>query len=408
LAETFVVHYSEVALKGKNRPQFSRALRRNMARAVGSESSISERDGRIILSAACSPEEAASRLMKVFGIAWFARASVVKQDYAAIRDEVLDAAGKGAGTFRISARRNDKSFPLDSMEMERRLGADVVLKTGRKVSLSHPAETLHVDVVSKGALVYSDKTRGPGGLPVGTSGRVLHLFSGGIDSPPAAWLLMKRGCVPVYLHFYLSPTPDYPLKSKVFRLIKLLSAYSGKSTIALVPFAEYQIATAGVPGDLEPSLFRRFMRTTAEILAPKLGAVALSTGDCLSQAASQTLWNLAVFDDGSSMPVLRPLLTFDKEEVIRLAKGIGTYDLSVEEYRDCCAIVTRHPRTRAKAELIKRYSQRLDFGELAAASIEKGTLATYNPATGEVRTSRLGDLRAPRARQGLDNPETRL
>jgi len=319
---------------------------------------------------------------------------VVEPEYAKIRETVLAWAHAGTGgTFSIAVRRTDKTFNPSSMEMERRLGEDVVRETGRKVDLSHPDESVHVDVISGRALVYSDRTEGPGGLPVGTAGRVIHLFSGGIDSPVAAWLLMKRGCTPIYLHFYIAPTPAYALGSKIVRLVKILSAYSGKSTLLLVPFADYQLATAEVPNELEPSLFRRFMRITAEALAPHFGASAISTGDCLSQAASQTLWNLRTFDSGSSLSVLRPLLSFDKDEVIHLARKIGTYELSLEEYKDCCAIITRHPRTRSKSEVILRYSDRLGFRELVENSVKGGTLATYNPVSDELKTIPLTKMK---------------
>jgi thiamine biosynthesis protein ThiI len=222
------------------------------------------------------------------------------------------------------------------------------------------------------------------------------LFSGGIDSPVAAWLLMKRGTRPVYLHFYLAPTPSSAVESKITRLVKVLSAYGGKSTLILVPFAQYQLATAGVPGELEPSLFRRFMRMTAEALSPWFDTVAISTGDSLSQAASQTLWNIAAFDEGSSLPILRPLLSFDKEEIIDLAKKIGTYDLSLEEYKDCCAIITRHPRTRVKGSTITDCVRKYSLQDLVLRTLEDATLVTYNPARDQLRTSPLGAV-LPRA-----------
>jgi tRNA uracil 4-sulfurtransferase len=234
-------------------------------------------------------------------------------------------------------------------------------------------------------------------LPLGTAGRVMHLFSGGIDSAPAAWLMMKRGSIPVYLHFYLAPTSEYALQSKVLSTVKVLSDYLGKSTLVLVPFADYQLSAGGAPEDLEPSLFRRFMRVTAEALAPYFGASAISTGDSLSQAASQTIWNLASFDAGSSLPVLRPLLSYDKEEVVSLAKRIGTYDLSIQEYKDCCAIVTRHPKTRVKSVVVDRYAERIGFQGLAASSIDKGTLVAYNPYNRSLTTSPLSEMQPRQA-----------
>ena len=390
----FVVHYSEVALKGNNRPEFVRALRRGLNRALGGmKHSITYSEGRFVIEAAAKEEQVAERLSKVFGISWFAPVNVVPAEYAEILDCVLAASAvQGPQTFKIAPRRVDKAFPIGSQELGARLGAEVVKATGKTVDLSHPDLSVHVDIVKARAFIYSAKSKGPGGLPLGTAGRVMHLFSGGIDSPVAAWLLMKRGTTPVYLHFYLAPTPQAVVESKVAKLLQVLSAYSGKSTLVLVPFAEYQLATTDVPGDLEPSLFRRFMRMTAEGLAPRFNANAVSTGDSLSQAASQTLWNIASFDDGSTLPILRPLLTYDKDEIIGLARRIGTYDLSLEEYRDCCAIITRHPRTRVKPVEVSDHVRGHGFQDLVWRSVAKASLVTYNPAGDSLKVSPLSEV----------------
>lgn len=394
MADTYVVHYSEVALKGKNRPEFVRVLRRNIAKTLAPlRSDVESRDGRVFVTLDADTAEVVPRLSRVFGVAWFAKTDVVDADYGNIEDVVLEVArASTAQTFMVDPRRADKGFPIRSMELARKLGSAVADKTGKRVDLSNPGLRIHVDIIRRQALVYAAKTQGPGGLPVGTAGRVMHLFSGGIDSPVAAWLLLKRGVRPVYLHFYLAPTSEVPMQSKITKLIKVLSAWGGKSTLVMVPFAEYQLATAEVPGELEPSLFRRFMRMTAEHLAPRFGASAVSTGDSLSQAASQTLWNIGVFDNGSSLPVLRPLLSYDKEEVVGLARRIGTYELSLEEYKDCCAIITRHPRTRAKAAKIAEYAEGLDFGNLISRSLGSASLATYSPKNDEMKTSPLSEV----------------
>jgi tRNA uracil 4-sulfurtransferase len=393
LGTTFVVHYSEIALKGKNRPEFVRGLRRNLAKALtGLSPDISYSEGRFTIMTDGDQREASERLRRVFGVAWFSPVSVVNPDIDAIQSAVVAAAKDSEGrSFKIDPRRSDKSFPMSSHEMAVRLGAAVEAATSKKVDLANPDVDLRVDVTRSQALVYSDKRAGPGGLPVGSAGRVMHLFSGGIDSPVAAWLLMKRGCVPVYLHFYLAPTPQAAIESKVVRLVKTLAAYGGKSTLVFVPFAEYQLATSGAPGDIEPSLFRRFMRMTAEALAPAFGAVALSTGDSLSQAASQTLWNTASFDRGSSIPVLRPLLTYDKEEIIKLARSIGTYDASIEEYKDCCAMITRHPRTRVKPDTLDDYVSRFELHKLVWGTLERATLASFNPYKAELKVAPLAE-----------------
>jgi thiamine biosynthesis protein ThiI len=393
MPQRFVAHYSEVALKGNNRPEFIRALRRNINRSLsGLDHHTALSEGRFIIDAEGSTEEIARRLSKVFGVSWFAPVSVVTQSYPEILSVVLDAPHSvGNHTFKISARRSDKTFPMTSQELAVRLGAEVSRSTGWSVDLTNPDLSIHVDVVRGKALVYTDKVRGPGGLPLGTAGRVIHLFSGGIDSPVAAWLIMKRGAKPVYVHFYLAPTHQAALDSKITKLVKVLSAYGGKSTLVLVPFAEYQLATADVQEEMEPLLFRRFMRMTCEALAPGFGASAISTGDALSQAASQTLWNIAACDGGSTLPVLRPLLTYDKDEIISFARRIGTYDISLEEYKDCCAMITRHPRTRVKGSLIDENVRRFGLADLVWKSAERATLVTYNPIGDVLRASPLAE-----------------
>ncbi|HXY56933.1 MAG TPA: tRNA uracil 4-sulfurtransferase ThiI [Nitrososphaerales archaeon] len=393
---TYVVHYSEVALKGKNRPEFIRALRKNLKRILWDlEPEVSQMDGRLVVVSGGNEAEVSQRLRGAFGVAWFSPAAVAERDYQKILPLVIDAARATSGkTFKVEARRSDKTFGMTSHELASKLGTEVANTTGMGVDLTSPDVVLHVDVTKGSAVVYSNKRRGPGGLPVGTSGRVLHLFSGGIDSPVAAWLLMKRGCVPVYLHFYLAPTVDFALDSKISRLVRTLAAYGGKSTLVMAPFAEYQLATSGARGELEPSLFRRFMRMTAEALVPAFGASAISTGDSLSQAASQTLWNIAAFDQGALVPILRPLLTYDKEEIVTLAKQISTYDLSLEEYKDCCAIITRHPRTRVRAGELSDEVRSMDLQNLVWRVLEEATLVTYNPVGGVTKASPLGDAMA--------------
>jgi len=389
----FVAHYSEVALKGNNRPEFVRALRRGLNRALsGLEHTVNYSEGRFIIEATGEEHQVAERLSRVFGITWFAPVEILPAEYQSILNGVLaSSTASVARTFRISVRRIDKAFPIGSQELGAKLGAEVIKATGKTVDLSHPDLSVHVDIIREKALVYSAKSKGLGGLPLGTAGRAIHLFSGGIDSPVAAWLLMKRGTRPVYLHFYLAPTPQAAVESKITKLVKVLSAYEGKSTMVLVPFAEYQLATTQVPAYLEPSLFRRFMRMTAEELSQRFNAIAISTGDSLSQAASQTLWNIASFDEGSTLPILRPLLTFDKDEIIGLARRIGTYDFSIEEYKDCCAIITRHPRTRVKATEVSEYVDRFALRDLVWSSIAKSSLVTYNPASDILKVSPLAE-----------------
>jgi tRNA uracil 4-sulfurtransferase len=253
------------------------------------------------------------------------------------------------------------------------------------VNLSLPDVTLSVDIISDEALVYREHLKGPGGLPVGVSGSVLHLLSGGIDSPVAAWLMMKRGCRPVYLHFYVAPSAEPIVQSKIGELVRELSQNGEESRLILIPFSPYQIETANLPSEFEPIVFRRFMRMVAEKLASSLDFPAISTGDNLAQVASQTLQNIACIDSGSSLPTLRPLLGYDKDEIVQLARLVGTYQTSILDYKDCCSIVSKHPRTRMKIVEVDEASRRHGFDDLVVRCINMGSMATFRDGAVELR-----------------------
>jgi thiamine biosynthesis protein ThiI len=215
---------------------------------------------------------------------------------------------------------------------------------------------------------------------------------------------MKRGCRPVYLHFYVAPSADPIVHSKIGDLVRRLSQSGEESRLILIPFSPYQLATTDLPPEFEPVVFRRFMRMVAESLASSLGFPAISTGDNLAQVASQTLQNIACIDSGSSLPTLRPLLAYDKDEIIRLARQVGTYETSILEYKDCCSIVSRHPRTRMKIEDVDESSRRLGFDELATKCISLGSMATFRDDAVELRPlSEVLEARARRAdERGLE------
>ncbi|MDA4112973.1 MAG: tRNA 4-thiouridine(8) synthase ThiI [Thaumarchaeota archaeon] len=406
-----VVHYGEIGTKGGNRQVFETSMRRNILAALSPIGGVRVRmvDNRFFVSLDEEGVPAAKlSLSKVFGVVWFAHVEGAPLSYPEILEtsiRVLAGARKEA-SFRVRVRRPNKSFPMGSQEMARKLGEDIIERLGLQVNLSLPDVTLYVDIISDEALVYREHLKGPGGLPVGVSGRVLHLLSGGIDSPVAAWLMMKRGCTPVYLHFYVAPSAEPIVQSKIGELVRELSQSGEETRLILIPFSPYQLETIDLPSDYEPIVFRRFMRMVAENLASRLEFPAISTGDNLAQVASQTLQNIACIDSGSSLPTLRPLLGYDKDEIVQLARQIGTYETSILDYKDCCSIVSSHPRTRMKIADVDEAGRRHGFDELAARCISMGSMATFRDgaiqlrplsAVLDARSERLNELGPERA-----------
>jgi thiamine biosynthesis protein ThiI len=408
LLSRIVVHYGEIGTKGGNRQVFEASLRRNMISALGTLGEVRVRmvDNRFFVSVdEGMVAEAKLRLAKVFGVVWFAQVQGAPLSYPEIRDAGVRALADSPKekSFRVSVRRPNKSFGMTSQELAGKLGEDLIERLGLAVDLSTPGVTLYVDIISDEALVYRERLRGPGGLPVGVSGQVLHLLSGGIDSPVAAWLMMKRGCRPFYVHFYVAPSAEPIVQSKIGGLVRILSQGGEESRLVLIPFSPYQLATTDLPPEFEPIVFRRFMRMVAERLASSLDVAAISTGDNLAQVASQTLQNITCIDKGSAMPTLRPLLSYDKDEIIQLARQIGTYETSIQHYKDCCSIISRHPKTRMKVEDVDEAARRFGFDELASRCMAMGTLATFQG--GAVAVQPLGVVlgeKSPRPESGLD------
>jgi thiamine biosynthesis protein ThiI len=380
-----VVHYGEIGIKGKNRPFFERHLEYNIHQALQAKViQLKRLNQRLLVEVdATHIEEAKNSIEKTLGVAWYAIVESIDLSYEQIRNAALRAIKSkpitSSTTFKISARRSNKDFLINSIELAKKLGDDIRRELNLAVNLSNPEITIYIDILSDRAIVYCEKVRGQGGLPVGVSGRVMHLFSGGIDSPVAAWLMMKRGCIPILIHFYVAPDAASILKTKIIHITKKLSEHGGKMLLLLIPFSPYQIATTSISQDHEPVVFRHFMNIVAEHLARRFHALAISTGDNLAQVASQTLSNIACIDAGCSTPILRPLLGFDKNEIVELSKRIGTYESSIEMYKDCCSIISRHPKTKLKIEHVAYYSKQLNFDELAEKCISQGSIVIYNP-----------------------------
>jgi thiamine biosynthesis protein ThiI len=381
-----ILHYHEISLKRGNRPLFLRHLQQNVLRAVADLGPVrlEQLTGRIVLDLSHhpAPERLRERLARVCGLANFSlalRTGVSREALRAAVGHVI--AGREFGSFRITARRAFKTFPMTSVELNRELGAHVLsLRPGARVSLEHPECTVHVEVLPGEAFVYADRDPGAGGLPVGASGTVAALLSGGIDSPVAAWRLMKRGCRVVLVHFHSVPyLPDLS-RAKARELAARLTQWQYFSRLFLVPFGEIQREVVlAVPPPARVVVYRRLMVRIAERLARHAGALALVTGESLGQVASQTLANLTRIDEAASMPILRPLIGMDKLEITEQARALGTFEISIEPDADCCTLFTpRHPDTRVESAQLAALEARLHIERLVTLGVESAEQEVFD------------------------------
>lgn len=366
-----VGRYHEIALKGRNQWRFVEQLRHNL-RAAFADVRLGPMRGegpRIIveLPDAIDDRTATARASTIFGFANFSLSYRVPLDLDAIKAEAIARAREHrARTFRISTRRGDKRFPMTSMEIDREVGAAVVEALGLKVDLHNPELTVSIEVLGDAAFVSAGKIPGPGGLPVGTSGRALALISGGIDSPVAAYRMMRRGLTLDFVHFHAYPLVSAASREKACELVAMLTRYQARSTLALVPFGMVQreiVANSDRP--LRVVLYRRFMMRIASALAVRFRARALVTGESLGQVASQTLDNMAAIEDAAAMPILRPLVGMDKNEIVEQARALGTFEISILPDQDCCTLfVPEHPETHARLEEVKAMEARFDVDRM--------------------------------------------
>lgn len=379
-----LVHYHEIALKARNRPLFVNQLVRNLKRATADfpVRRIQKLPGRLLLELAGenAAQEVAERVRRVFGVANCCSALRCDLDLEALKDTAAKAlAGRPFQTFRVTARRAYKTFPLTSPQLNEILGTFVLERFPARVDLKNPELTLFVDILPKEAFIYLEKVPGPGGLPVGVAGRVIALLSGGIDSPVAAYRMMRRGCQVSFVHFHGAPFLDRRTQEKAREIVKLLTRYQYTSRLYLVPFGEVQQeVVVNTPAPYRVLLYRRLMARIAEHLASLEGAKALVTGESLGQVASQTLENLTVIEEAVKLPLFRPLIGMDKEEITEQAKEIGTYEISIQPDQDCCTLfVPRHPATRATMDDIGRAEMTLDLDRLVKAGAERADLEAF-------------------------------
>jgi thiamine biosynthesis protein ThiI len=376
-----IVRYGEVFLKGKNRGHFIGQLKKNietLLKGVG-EFRVKEVQGFLLVLPKADEkfggvEGLKNRLSKAFGVSSFSFCRIVPREISALEKEVVQIAEKeilGKNSFKVQASRSDKEYPLNSIDLNKRLGEVIVKTTQCRVDLKNPDITLYCHIMHKQASLFLDVCKGPGGIPVGCSGRVLLLLSGGIDSPVAGYLAMKRGCVLDCVHFDAAPYTTAKTKEKVISLARMLAGYEGELRLFIVPFGAIQRQTKdSAPARLLVVLYRRMMFRIATQVANRCGALALVTGENLAQVASQTLENMRVIEEACDIPVLRPLLTYDKVETISLARKIGTYETSILPYEDCCSLfVPKHPETGAKLEAIQKVEKRLPIERMMEESV---------------------------------------
>ena len=394
MPHTIVVRFSEVTLKGRNRPLFERQMVRNVSRHLDAHAEFRlQRDSaRLVVELNQPPHTAVEILRGLPGVANLSVAELVPREpeplteavlaHAAARLEAAPPLEARSLPFRVEVSRKDKRYPLTSMELAARLGAALMERfEGLRVDLERPEFTVWVEIWERGAALYAEKIPGPGGLAVGSSGTVLCLLSGGIDSPVAAYLMMTRGAPVVFLNFHSFPFIGERSKEKVHELVRFLARYQPESRLCFAPFAKAQEAIRDrCPEGLRTVLYRRMMNRVANRLAGRVGALALVTGESLGQVASQTLENIRAIEDTAELPVLQPLIGMSKQEIIAVARRIGTYEISIQPFPDCCTLFQpRNPETRAKIERLARAESALPIEELVAECLAGIETSEYGP-----------------------------
>ena len=379
--EIILGYQGEMSLKGLNRNQFESAMMkilRYRLKTVGKFKVYCTQSTFYM-----EPEEedvdmdlAFDRVSKVFGLAALSRAVVCDKDFDTIcqtAEEYLGASLHGIRTFKVEARRSDKSYPMTSPELMRELGAYLLGKHNYlKVDVHNPQFKVIVEIRDYGAYIHGPKVPGEGGLPVGTSGRALNMLSGGIDSPVSSYMIAKRGVRLVPVHFFSFPYTSELAKEKVLSLAKELTAYTGRMTLQIVPFTHIQEEIRrACPEEYFTLIMRRFMMRIAEDIAAHNECKAIVTGENLGQVASQTMEAMACTQAVTHLPVLQPLIGMDKRDIVKIAREIGTFDTSILPYEDCCTVFTpRHPKTRPTVAEVAEAESALDIDALVREAVD--------------------------------------
>ena len=379
--EIFLLKMGEMVLKGLNRRTFEERLMGNARRRlqkygkfrIYSRQSITYVEPK---EAGCDMDGAFATLSRLFGVVGLSRAKACEKTPEAILETAktyLHDDLMAARTFKVESKRSDKTFPLTSIQLSQYVGGELNEAFPHiQADMHHPELTVHVEVRDFAAYVHGDPAPGAGGLPVGVGGKAVSLLSGGIDSPVASWMMAKRGVALEMVHFFSYPYTSPEAKDKVLTLAQLLTPWCGRLTVHVVPFTKIQEQLRlHCPEALFTLLMRRFMMRISERVAQRVGAHGLITGESLGQVASQTMEAMAVTGQVCSLPVFRPLVGMDKEEIIRVARKIGTFETSILPYEDCCTVFTpRHPKTHPKLEEILEAEAALDIEALMEEAVQ--------------------------------------
>ena len=379
--EMILLKLGELVLKGLNRRSFEDKLQANIYRRLNhlGQFRVYTRQSTTYVEPMnddCDMDGAWEALKKVFGVVGLSRARACDKDKDAILAATREYLGDrlaAARTFKVETKRADKSFPMTSIQLSQYVGGELDdLYPDLKVDVHHPELTVHIEIRDYAAFVHADPDPGAGGLPVGINGRAVSLLSGGIDSPVASWMIAKRGVALEMVHFFSYPYTSNEAKEKVLELARLLTPWCGRLTVHVVPFTAIQEELRrSCPPELFTLIMRRFMMRIAQAVADRCGAKALVTGECLGQVASQTMEAMAVTGAVTRLPILRPVVGMDKEDIVRIARDIGTFDTSILPYEDCCTVFTpRHPRLRPTPEEVEAAEAPLDVEAMVRAAVE--------------------------------------
>lgn len=374
-----LIRYGELSLKGRNRKLFVDQLKRNVKQMLKDFKKLEYRayhDRFFIKLNGENEMEVAKKLQLVFGIQSFSLALKTKSEIEAIKETALEAVKQlyqSGDTFKVSAKRADKTFPLTSDQLNYEIGRHILINTENlTVNVHEPTINVRVEVRQNATYIMCKDFKGAGGLPVGSSGKAMLMISGGIDSPVAGYLSMKRGLKMEAVHFFSPPYTSERAKQKVIDLVTKLTEYGGEITLHIVPFTKIQeTIQKNILENYTMTSTRRMMLKIADELRNKRNALAIVTGDSLGQVASQTLESMFAINEVTSTPVLRPLVAMDKNEIIDIAKRIDTFDISNRPYEDCCTIFTPSmPKTKPKSEKVKKYESNVDFESLIKEAVE--------------------------------------